>query len=607
MSKTIPAIFRDTVSAFPEKTAMLVKKMGHYHSITYREFDERVEQLAAALLELGIGAGERIAILAENCPQWLIVDQAALSLGAIVVPIYSTLTAEQIRYLLNDAGAKVIFCSDAMQSQKVIVIRHELPALQHIFVFAADCQGHDIPHFDALLLAGFTAQERTRRARAERYEQITPKCLASLVYTSGTTGEPKAAMLSHGNFSSNVLATGQVIEIADTDTFLSFLPLSHVLERIAYYLAVWRGATIAFAESMETVAANLQEVQPTFLVTVPRMLEKIHQRTLANLANEPPLRRELFWLALEVGEYYHQTRQEFGRVPFPTNLLYELATKLVFRPFRARLGGRLRCIFSGGASLAPSVGQFFMSCGIPVIEGYGLTETAPILTLNPPEAPHFGTVGKAIPGVTIRLKADGEIVCQGPNVMPGYWNQPEATREAIDSDGWFHTGDIGAWDEAGYLRIIDRKKELIVLSNGKKVAPLPLERQLLRQDLIDQAMIVGEGKHYLTALIVPDFPALEAWAGQQELTVGDRPALLTHPSVVAHYDRIICELNRTLAPFEQIKMFALLPDSWTPETGEMTPTLKLKRRVIAEKYRETISALYANAPATIAERMTVPV
>lgn len=609
MINTIPAIFRETVAAFSTKDAILFKQSGRYCPISYREFHEHVGHLASALIELGIEPGDRVAILSENRPEWLIADQAILSLGAVVVPIYPTLIADQITYLLEDAGVKAAFCSTAGQVSKIQQASERVSSLEFLVQFEGEIASKRaesrVKAFSDVVAHGAEAAERTERERAERASRITPQWLASIVYTSGTTGEPKGAMLSHGNFVSNALATLEIIDVDYQDVALSFLPLCHVYERIAYYVAISRGITIAFAESIETVGQNVREVQPTYMAAVPRVLEKVHSRILSGLSTEEPLRQEAFWLALELGQVYHATMADVGRVAFPTNALYALADRLVLSRVRQQLGGRLRFIMSGSAPLPASIGAFFQACGIPIVEGYGMTETAPIITINPPERPRFGTVGKPIAGVTVRIAPDGEILCKGPNVMEGYWHKPEATREVLDTEGWFHTGDIGTFDPEGYLRILDRKKELVVMSNGKKVAPQPLENELRQDPLIDQAMICGEGRNYLTALVVPDLPALERWATERDLSFHSTEELVAHPLVRQRVDETIARINSARAPFEQIKRYSLLAREWTPDGGELTLTLKLKRRVIAERYRDRIEGLYAGAQPLVSEKIAV--
>lgn len=602
---TLPALFLQTVERHGAKDALLSKIEGRYRSISYREYKSRVESASAGLLSLNVGVGDRVAILSENRPEWVIADQAVLALGAVTVPIYPTLTPDQIAYLLNDAGVRVMVVSGAEQLQRVMSIRAEVPSLEHVIVLDSEFRtprGQKALAWSDFLEAGATRIDATREERLRRLEALRPDDLASIVYTSGTTGEPKGAMLTHWNFASNALTAAELMGIRASDVQLSFLPLSHVLERVVNYALMARGVAIAYAEGFDSIPQNLLEVRPTLLAAVPRVLEKVHARTMDNLSREPFARREAFYMALELGEYFHQVMDADGRVAFPLNAMYQAADRLVFRKFRERLGGRLRLILSGAAPLHAEVGGFFRAAGIPVIEGYGLTETAPVLTLNPVHRPKYGTVGQTIPGVTLMIAPDGEILAKGPNVMKGYWNKEQATREVIDSEGWFHTGDIGAFDSEGYLTIVDRKKELMVLSNGKNVAPQPIENALKGYPLIEQAVLVGEGRNYISALLVPAWEAVERFARERGITYDERAELLDVLAIRERFDAAVAEVNAGLAPFEQIKRYTLVPQEFTQESGELTPSLKVKRRVIAEKYRSQIEGLYVQSDTRSAVR-----
>ncbi|MNR83065.1 Long-chain-fatty-acid--CoA ligase FadD15 [compost metagenome] len=595
---TLPALFHQTVERHGAKDALLAKVEGRYQAINYREFKRLVDSASAHLLSMKVGVGDRVAILSENRPEWVITDHATLALAAVTVPIYPTLTPEQIAYILNDAGVRVIAVSNAEQLERISQIRSEVPSLEHVIVFDRDFmppQGRKVQSWSAFIATGASLLEGCRDERLRRLEALRPDDLASIVYTSGTTGEPKGAMLTHWNFTSNAMTAAELMAIRSSDVQLSFLPLSHVLERVVSYAMQSKGVAIAFAESFDTIAQNMVEVRPTLLVAVPRVLSKVHARTMESLAKESFLKREAFYMALELGEYFHQVMDAEGRVAFPVSSLYQAADKLVFSKFREKLGGRLRLIVSGAAPLRNEVGQFFRSAGIPVIEGYGLTETSPVLTLNPVHRPKYGTVGQTIPGVTLMIAPDGEVLAKGPNVMRGYWNKEEATREAIDSEGWFHTGDIGTLDAEGYLRIIDRKKELLILSNGKNVAPQPIENALTGHSLVEQAVVIGEGRHYVSALLVPAWDVVERMAREVGLTWNDRRELLDELSIRERFDAAVSEVNAELAPFEQIKRYTLLPDDFTQESGELTPSLKLKRRVIATKFQKQIDGMYVGS------------
>ncbi len=595
---TLPALFHQTVERHGAKDALLAKVEGRYQTISYREFKRLVDCSSAHLLSMKVGVGERVAILSENRPEWVIMDQATLALGGVTVPIYPTLTPEQIAYILNDAGVRVIAVSNPEQLERLNRIRAEVPSLEHVIVFDrafSAPHGQKVQAWNSFVAAGASLLDSTRDERLRRLEALRPDDLASIVYTSGTTGEPKGAMLTHWNFASNAVTAAELMGVRASDLQLSFLPLSHVLERVVSYAMLSKGVAIAFAESYDTIAQNMVEVRPTLLVAVPRVLSKIYERTMENLDKESFLKRESFYMALELAEYFHEVMDAEGRVTFPVSTMYQAADRMIFSKFREKLGGRLRLILSGAAPLRSEVGQFFRSAGIPVIEGYGLTETAPVLTLNPVHRPKYGTVGQTIPGVTLMISPDGEILAKGPNVMIGYWNKEEDTRQVVDAEGWFHTGDIGTLDAEGYLRIIDRKKELLVLSNGKNVAPQPIENALMGHALIEQAVVVGEGRHYVSALLVPAWDVVERFALERGLTWESRAELLEMLSIRERFDAAVAAVNAELAPFEQIKHFTLLPDEFSQETGELTPSLKLKRRVIASKYQRAIDGMYAPA------------
>lgn len=601
---TLPALFSQTVERHGAKDALLSKTEGRFHAVSYREFKRQVDSACAHLLALKLGVGDRVAILSENRPEWLVMDQAILAAGGVTVPIYPTLTPEQVAAVLNDAGVRVIATSDTAQLERVMRIRAQVPSLEHVLVFdaAASSPADRFLDWNAFLAAGASKLEATREERARRLEALRPDDLASIVYTSGTTGEPLGAMLTHWNLASNALSCAELMDLRASDRHLSFLPLSHVLERMAAYAMVARGVAIAFAESPDTLPENLLEVRPTLLVAVPRVLAKIHARMLEEVDQEPFLKREAFYMGLDLAEYYHEVMDADGRVPFPLNAMYQATDRMLFTRLRAQLGGRLRLVLSGAAPLRPEVGQFFRAVGIPVIEGYGLTETAPVLTLNPLHRPKYGTVGQTVPGVTLMIAPDGEILAKGPNVMRGYWNKEDATRAVFDHEGWLHTGDIGTLDMEGYLRIIDRKKELLLLSNGKNVAPQPIESALLAQPFIEQAVVVGEGRHYLTALIVPDWQQVERLAREGDLAHDDRALLLEQRPIRERFDAAIAAVNATLAPFEQIKRYTLLTCDLTEASGDLTPSLKLKRRVIARKFQPQIEAMYTGAEARMPVR-----
>ncbi|MBI6545769.1 MAG: long-chain fatty acid--CoA ligase [Cyanobacteria bacterium NC_groundwater_1444_Ag_S-0.65um_54_12] len=596
MSPSLSHCFDRTVTRYGSKTALTFKSKGAWQPITYQQFAQQTELVSAALGGLGIEKGDRIALLSENRPEWLMADQGILAIGAVNVPIYPTLASAQIKYLLEDCGARVLLLSSQTHLDKVLPVAGELPQLTHIILFDGTPRGQapqkllEWPHF---LDQGKEFLASTASERAQRKASLNTDDLASIIYTSGTTGNPKGAMLSHGNLVSNHAEVVELIGITVTDSCLSFLPLSHVLERIAYYSMVSVGATINFAEGVDQVAANLQEVRPTILVSVPRLFEKIRARVYDAMEQAGGLKAKLFYWGLEVTKAAALEREKVGSVPLVLGLKHKIADRLVFSKVRARTGGNLRYCICGGAPLSREVAEFFTLIGIVLLEGYGMTETSPVISCNTPQARRLGTVGKPIPSVKVEIAGDGEILCHGPNVMKGYFNLPEATAEAIDAKGWMHTGDIGEFDPDGFLKITDRKKEILVMSNGKNVAPAPIENTLITSPYIAQAMVIGDNRNFIAALIVPNFEAVERWAKTTGLTV-IRPELVKDTRVKALLRSEIDRLMGNFAHFEKIKEFVILPQELSQENGELTPTLKYKRRAILERYQEQIAEIYAS-------------
>jgi long-chain acyl-CoA synthetase len=475
---TLSALFMRSVERYSEQEAIRFKTGGVWQSISYTELGAQVRQLALGLAEWGIKQGDRIGTLSENRPEWVITDLAAVSMGAVVVPIYPTLPSAQIEFILRDAGAALLIVSDHKQLEKARAIQADLPALRQIVMMDAPV---DLPApvsaFDAFLERGsrIAGGEACWRAMVDA---VRPGDLASIVYTSGTTGEPKGAMLTHSNFTSNIQAVQRRFEVRPDDLLLSYTPLSHIFSRLVNYLILATGAATAFAESIFTVATNLTEVRPTLMSSIPRLFESMQSRILSAANREPPLRRRFFHWALGVGEAHGERRIAGRFVPPWLVPAHAVADRLALRRVREQTGGRIRLLLSGGSALGIETARIFNSIGLPIVEGYGLTETSPVIAFNPPERVKLGTVGPPVDGVDVRIAEDGEILCRGSNVMQGYYSKPEETQEAIDTDGWFHTGDIGELDVDGYLRITDRKKDLIVLSNGKNVAPQAVEQAL---------------------------------------------------------------------------------------------------------------------------------
>ena len=584
---TLSKAFWRSVEQHGEKPALLVKREKQYRPITYTELGRRVYAFARALHELGVRKGNRVSILSENCPEWAITDWATLCLGAITVPIYPTLTAPQVQEILRDSEPKVLVVSDKKQLRKACEAVEGTGLNPQMICIEPD-SGSETPSFEQMLNQPGALTESELRAMVESSQ---PDDIITFIYTSGTTGEPKGAMLTHRNLISNIEAVLQMIDCRPDDLFLSFLPLSHVFERMGgHFLPIYAGLTIAYAESLFTLANDIVEVKPTLMLGVPRFYASVMDRILASARQMPPLRQKLFYRTLEVGKVYSRCIREGRPVPLGVRLQHTVLDKLVAAKIRERVGGRLRFFVSGGAALPKEVAEFFHAFGILILEGYGLTETSPVLTVNPPSAPRFGSVGKPIPGVEITIAEDGEILARGPNIMLGYYKKPEATAAAIDPDGWFHTGDVGYMDADGYLYITDRKKDIIVLANGKNVAPQPIENLLKQSELVQEAVVYGDGMSAPVALIVPNMDALRAFAKQEGIEA-DGDALLNHDAVQKRFRQELERVNRELADFQRVKSFRLISKPFSIETGELTPTLKVKRRVVAEKYAHLLQEM----------------
>jgi len=561
-----------------------------------KELFERIRDAALGWGALGIGAGDRVAIVSESRPEWLIADLAILSAGGVTVPVYPTLSSLQVRYILSDCGAKATLVSTREQLAKIQKVRHELPNMGAVILMDG-WLASDSPStvsFDDLLARGhqrMTAEWGAGREFREAVRRVQPDALATIIYTSGTTGEPKGVMLSHTNLVSNMRAGAVALQLSQDDVALSFLPLSHGFERMVAYIYLFAGVTLAFAESFDTIARDITAVRPTLMTGVPRVFEKLQSRIMEKGLSEPGIKNAIFRWAVGAGLARGRAELRGRRPGLIGSIQAALADRLVFARIRANLGDRVRYLVSGSAPLEASVAEFFQGIGLPIIEGYGLTETSPILTVNPPDAPRVGTVGRALPDVELRIAEDGEILARGPNLMSGYCNKPEATADAI-RDGWFHTGDIGTLDENGYLRITDRKKDLLVTSGGKKIAPQPIEAVLKRNPLVAEAVLLGDRRKYAAALIVPDFAALERRLKALGRPPASRADLASRADVLGLYQEIVDALNRELSQFERIKKITILPAEFSIESGELTPTLKVKRKVVEEKYREQIESLY---------------
>jgi long-chain acyl-CoA synthetase len=566
--------------------------------LSSKELHEQVRDAALGLGAIGIAAGDRVAIVAESRPEWLLADLGTLTAGGVTVPIYPTLSAPQAKYILQDCGARAAIVSTREQLDKIQTIRHELPELSAVILLDGwtEADSPSVLSFASVLERGhqrMTAEWGAGREFRDRARRVDASALATIIYTSGTTGEPKGVMLTHANLVSNMKAGAAVLQLSQDDVALSFLPLSHGFERIVAYIYLFSGVTLVFAESLDTIARDIKAVRPMLMTGVPRVFEKLHARIMEKGLAEPGLKASIFRWAVGAGNARGRAELRGEREGMIGRLSSALADRLVFAKIRENLGDRVRYLVSGSAPLPAAIAEFFQGIGLPIIEGYGLTETSPILSVNPPDAPRVGTVGRVLPDVELRIAEDGEILARGPNVMLGYLNKPAATADVL-RDGWFHTGDIGTIDEHGYVRITDRKKDLLVTSGGKKIAPQPIEAVLKRSPLVAEAVLLGDRRKFAAALIVPEFNALERRLKELGRAPSSRAELPTRPDVIALYQEIVDGLNRELAQYERIKKIAILPVEFSVTSGELTPTLKVKRKVIEERYRDQIEALYAD-------------
>jgi long-chain acyl-CoA synthetase len=575
---------------------------GRIEPISGRDLVERVRDLSLGLSAIGMTRGDRVALLSESRPEWLLVDFAILAAGAVTTPVYPTLSTDQTAFILRDSGATIAVASNETQFAKLLAIAPQLPSLRAIVVIDAP-EASTLPRagdIEPLTLADVASRGHRRildgwgvgREFHDEAKKVRPSDLATIIYTSGTTGEPKGVMLTHANLVANLVGVNQVLDLRSDDTALSFLPLCHAFERTVAYIYLACGVSIIFAESVDTIARDLKLVRPTVMTGVPRVFEKLHARILEAGRQPGGVKRLIFDWAVSVAAERGRVLPEGGRASFALSMKSRFAERLVFERIRQGLGGRFRFVVSGSAALRPDIGRFFYGVGLPILEGYGLTETAPVLCVTPLEAIRFGTVGPPLPNVELRIADDGEILARGPNVMAGYLNRPAQTAEAI-RDGWLHTGDVGAFDDAKYLRITDRKKELIVTSGGKKIAPQPIETALCAAGLVAEAVVVGETRHFVCALIVPDFQQLGQRIGMtRPADESAARALIDRPDVQSLYAQVVAGVNQGLAQFERIKKFALLTREFTVESGELTPTLKVRRKVVERTCREVIERLY---------------
>ena len=590
MADTLAQVFLDTVKNYPKPDFMQFKKGGRYQPISTEEFGRRVQNFSLGLRDLGLGRGDKVVILSENRPEWVICDLANLCLGASTVPIYTSLVSEQIKYIIDDSDARAVIVSNEEQWKKVESVRPALAKVRNFITLQDQAP-------EGVLTAG-QVMERGERlaakdpglfeslARAIRLEDE-----ASLIYTSGTTGLPKGVILTHNNFLSNVKTISEIIEFSDKDTVLSFLPLSHVLERMVTFTYLFKGCHIGYAESFETVAENLLEIRPNIMVSVPRVFEKIYARVMDTVLSGSSMKKRIFFWALKVGKEYGRKKLKGEPISGGLQRKRNLAHKLVYSKILEKTGGRVRFFVSGGAPLSKDIAEFFYALGLVILEGYGLTETSPVISVNTFDNIKLGTVGKPIPGVEVKIAPDGEILTKGPHVMKGYYKKEAETSEAFEG-GWFHTGDIGHFDEDGFLVITDRKKDIIVTAGGKNIAPQPIENILKTNPYISNAVVIGDRRRFVCALVVPNFEKLEEYARSSGIAFANRTELVRNAAVTNFICAEIDRATPNLASYEKIKRVVLLDRDFEIEKGEITPTLKVKRNIIEQKYKALIDALY---------------
>lgn len=594
---TIPEMFLNLTDKYmhDERPLILRKVDDKFTPLRYSEMRALVAQFYHGLAELGVSRGDRVAILSENRPEWVITDLATLYRGAVDVPIFPSQTAKQVQYILQDAEVSVVVVSNRFQLTKLLRVRDEVKSLKHVIVMnEIDEMPDGVISFSDVLDAGRQEHHQHPNALREASVAVKPEDLCTIIYTSGTTGKPKGVMLTHDNFVSNVKASTEVINLDDQDLLLSFLPLCHVFERMAgFYVAMSCGATVAYAESVETVAENMVEVRPTVMIAVPRLFERIYNRIARMVEKDSAAKRKIFYWAVDVGRRFVREEKHEGAGALLRSQ-HALASRLVFSKLRERTGGRIRFFVSGGAALPRELGEFFEAVGLIIIEGYGLTESSPVIAANRLGQHRFGSVGQPIPGVEVRIAEDGEILTRGPHVMKGYYNNRKATEEAIDEEGWLHTGDIGILDDHGHLHITDRKKHLFVSSGGKNIAPQPIENLFASNEYIDQFVLIGDKRMYLTALIVPDFDALREYADSHGIPYEDDAELVKHAEILGLIEGTIKGKQKDLANFEKVRRFTLLEQPFTIENGEMTPSLKIRRKAVEERYQDRIEAMYRN-------------
>ncbi|HPX49335.1 MAG TPA: long-chain fatty acid--CoA ligase [Desulfomonilia bacterium] len=592
--KSIAGIFHNRAEKYQYEPCVRYKKEGRYTDISWKEMQRMVTNLGLGLISLGVEKDDIVTIFSENCWQWLVADLASLSIGAADAPIYATNSGEEAAYIINDSGSRFLFVSDQDHLNRVLGVKSTLKGLKKIITFDPISAGDkDIISLDEVIKLG--EEYKDKKSFDERLLSIEPEALATLIYTSGTTGPPKGVMLTHANLTANILqcyASHPII--GHQDVALTLLPWSHSLGRtVSVYLMLHIGAVLSLAESFGTVMENMTEIRPTLMVSVPRLFEKIHAGIFSKVEKASPTKKKLFFWAVDVAMRAVDYRVQRKSMPWSLKIQYDLAESLIYSKLRHALGmDRIRIFINGGGALAVDIDRFFNGIGVNLHNGYGLTETSPVTNVNTFEVFEFGSVGPALPDTSVKIAEDGEILIKGPQVMKGYFNKPDDTKATFTADGWFMTGDIGRLDERGCLYITDRKKDIIITAGGKNVAPQNIENTLVTDPFIEQAVVIGEGRKYLSALIIPNFSELISYAKNQGIPFDDKADLIRKPEIVSFFDEKIKTLMKDYARVEQIRKFTLLPREFSIESGELTPTLKMKRKIINQNFAGEIEAMY---------------
>ena len=581
-TKTLADVYYYQLKNHPRTDAFTQKENNKWVSLSSQEFVNKSIKLSLGLTDLGIVKGDRLAIISNNRIEWHLTDLAIQQIGAVNVPIYSNINPEDYIYIINDCGARVIFVSDNDILNKILSVKSSLTSVEYIFTYN---KIEGAKHYSELLSSTKNDSEIETLRNSVKEDD-----LATLIYTSGTTGKPKGVMLTHKNLITNVIASSHRLPMGDDLKALSFLPLCHVFERMLDYLYIFKSVSIYYAESIDTIGDDLKEVKPQFFATVPRLLEKVYDKIVTKGTDLTGIKKRLFFWALELGLEYDPLINK----GFWYNTQLALANKLIFSKWREALGGNIVAIVSGGAALQPRLARVFSSANIPVLEGYGLTETSPVIGVNSlfPGGRMIGTIGKPLEKLDVKIASDGEIIVKGPSVMKGYYNLPDLTAEVIDDEGYFHTGDIGEFVGDGFLKITDRKKEIFKTSGGKYIAPQVMENRFKESRFIEQIMVIGEGEKHAAAIIQPDFLFLESWCGRKNIPFESSDKIINNQVVIDRIQREVEELNKNFSNYEQIKKFELVPHQWAVDTGELTPTLKLKRKFILSKNQHLVDKIY---------------